>query len=113
MCKKDDHFVNNSIQQIGKCIFTTNSQNKIKGSGIALFVNYKWVKHIGKIFNSNDYLLSVSFYFKQCCINIILVYVPPNNQVSTTEISHSLNNILTNNFKTTNTYTIVMGDLMQ
>jgi hypothetical protein len=63
LCKQDAHFINQQISSYGKCIFSINSQNKVKGSGILLFITHRWSKHIGKITNPNDYLLSVSLFF--------------------------------------------------
>lgn len=78
--KQKGIFINKQIAQYGKCIFSLNSQKKVKGSGLALFFTHSWIEHIGKVDNLSDFMLSVKLYFKQCIINIVLVYAPPNDK---------------------------------
>jgi hypothetical protein len=55
LCKQDAHFINQQISSYGKCTFSTNSQNKVKGSGIM----HRWFKHIGKILFFNSIALRI------------------------------------------------------
>lgn len=108
--KKEGHFINESIKDRGQFIWSTNSQHKVKGSGIAIFLSNKWLAHLGKIENYNDYILTVTLFFKQATIDIIQIYVPPNDHETTKQIGKYLSDKIPKNRSKHNAYTVIIGD---
>jgi len=61
-------------------IWSDAEENKKKGSGVGLIMNKKWEKHLSQVNRNNAYYIEALFIFKKEKIQIIVVYIPHNDQ---------------------------------
>ncbi|CAG8795278.1 40003_t:CDS:2 [Gigaspora margarita] len=74
------------LQSIQNEVVTGSSPDKKKGSGLGVLISEKIQKHKGNFQRHNEYLLEFHIISKHLKLNILIVYLPPNDpKQATTE----------------------------
>jgi len=80
--------MNRQVDYVG--IWADAEENKKKGSGVGLIMNKKWEKHLSQVKRNNAYCLEALFIFKKQKIQIIVVYIPHNDQKTRKDIQQQV-----------------------
>ena len=90
--------------------FWTDKDDKIKGSGVAILLNKKWIKHVGSIKRISQYYIEITLFFKKCQFTIGQLYMPPNDHHTQGIITNHITKSYLNATKPFR-YFLLMGDL--
>ena len=91
-----------------KSYWTSSSPNKKKGSGLGVLISEKIQKYIGSIQKHNEYLLEFHIISKHLKLDILIVYLPPNDPKQVKLIQQQIVSIYLDRAK--NFEIIIMGD---
>jgi exonuclease III len=88
--------------------WSSAAESKRKGSGIGIMIEEQWEKHVGAVKKINEYMISITLYFKQMELIVIGVYIPPNDKATGRSIQQKVVEIISKRKK--HTQVVVMGD---
>ena len=71
-------------------------------------IEEQWEKHVGAVKKINEYMISITLYFKQMELIVIGVYIPPNDKATGRSIQQKVVEIISKRKK--HTQVVVMGD---
>ncbi|EXX62137.1 hypothetical protein GLOIN_2v1775230 [Rhizophagus irregularis DAOM 181602=DAOM 197198] len=77
---RQEYFINQDIESKVYSIIFSERDQKTKGSGTALVIHNRWMKHYYAVERISPYIIIVKFLFIQREIWIWLIYAAPNNQ---------------------------------
>ncbi|CAB4416101.1 unnamed protein product [Rhizophagus irregularis] len=77
---QQEYFINQDIKSKVYSIIFSERDQKTKGSGTALVIHNKWMKHYYSVVRISPYILVVKFLFIQREIWVWSIYATPNNQ---------------------------------
>ncbi|PKY35831.1 DNase I-like protein, partial [Rhizophagus irregularis] len=77
---RQEYFINQDIKSKVYSIIFSERDQKTKGSGTALVIHNKWMKHYYSVVRISPYILVVKFLFIQREIWVWSIYAAPNNQ---------------------------------
>ncbi|PKY60566.1 hypothetical protein RhiirA4_431220, partial [Rhizophagus irregularis] len=77
---RQEYFINQDIKSKVYSIIFSERDQKTKGSGTALVIHNKWMKHYYSVVRVSPYILVVKFLFIQREIWVWSIYAAPNNQ---------------------------------
>ena len=88
--KKEGNFLNKDIDNyIG---FWSERDSKVKGSGVAIFLDHNWEKHVGQTLSNSPYDIEVECFFKGVTFHFVQVYLPPNDPTTRSTVVTTVKN---------------------
>jgi exonuclease III len=110
--ERDGKFLEQSMALTKKFFWSRSNLDKRKGYGVAIGIDTKWEKYVGKVTRCGGYALSITLYMKQCKITITTIYKEPNNPEAADKIIEYLNKEVFKGYRVEgNHYHIITGDL--
>jgi exonuclease III len=71
--------------------FWANAEKgKHKGSGVGIWIDNAWHKHLTGIKRPNAYSIRATFSFKKAILTVWIIYIPPNDKEKTSEIQRMI-----------------------
>jgi exonuclease III len=89
-------------------LWSNAEKDKHKGSGVGIWIDSKWNRHLASIQRPNAYSIRASFRFKKAIITVWVIYIPANDKEKANEVQRVIMKDIT--LKQKDEHFIIGGD---